>query len=586
MIRIQNSKIFKSMLAKLLVAVMVISSVIAMGPSISATAAAKPAISTKESNILVSKTYNLNINNKLKGATYQWKSSDNKIATVTTRGIVKGIKTGTVTITCTVKTSKATYKLTSNVIIRKPATSFTIDNKVSALNLGQKYNLNKIITPKTSNDKTYWTTSNLQIAAPKSNGVFTALKVGTVTITGKTLSGKKDSVTIKVVDKAGTVTTQKELEELLGSGVALITIKTDAEATFTIPEGIFSNQKLVVDAPKADVTNKGVFKTIEIKQIKSTTWHEQAVGNVLIITAPKASVIIDKDASASISIENNDTNLALVNNGTVSELILNANADVTISGTSTSSIPLTANVANATITTSIPLTLTCNEKINLVVLAGAETTIVTVTSKEFIPTITGTGTITVKVGTGANAETVPVVATPIVIPPVVIPSGPSGPSTPTPTPTVAVITGTVVDGTTSYVLPTELTNIKKVVVKFAGSSLDVNSEILETLQGFLTEDEATIHNWSGTTRTVKDYSGEIVTVEGDWNTLTKVVSFSGGGVLSGRSYNVTVNIESDTVTIERISTGATSIISKSADNKTLKITNVPFPFPLTFEVTY
>ena len=584
MIRIQNAKIFKSMLAKLLVAVMIVSSVITMSPSMSATAAAKPAISKKESNILVAKKYNLNINNKIKGSTYQWKSSNTKIATVTSRGIVKGIKTGKVTITCTVKTSKATYKLTSKVLIRIPATSFVINNKISALNLLQKYNLNKTIAPKTSNDKTYWTTSDSHIAAPNANGIFTAKKVGTVTITGKTLSGKKDSVTIKVVDQAGTVTTQKELEDLLGSGVALITIKTDAEATFTIPEGDYSNQKLVVDAPKADVTNKGVFKTIEIKQIKSTTWHEQAIGNVLIITAPNASVIIDKDASASISVENNDTKLTLVNNGTVSELVMNADADVTISGTTTTSIPITANVSNATITTSIPLTVTCNKKINLVILAGAEATIVTVASKELIPTITGTGTITVKVGTGENVEIVKVEATPveIVIPPVVFPSDPTPPTTPTTTKTVNRNT----DGT--YTLPANFSDITNVVVNYGEFHYQVNNTLLSALRGFILADSVTIGIWESivdTTQTIGTNPKQGVHVEAISGDSAKKVTFT-GGQLADRIYKVKVN-NTGSVTITRMILGLPVLpctISKSADNITLTISEVPVN--LSFEVTY
>lgn len=257
-------KLMKNVLAKLLVGALLVSTVTIANPNVTL-AAKKPVISKTEQTILEGKKFNLNINNKVKGSTYTWKTSNKKVATVNKRGFVTGVSKGKVTITCVVKTPKTTYELKSKIIIRKPATEIAISNKVSALNVGQKYNLNRTLTPKTSNDLTTLTSSDKAIANPNKNGVFTALKEGTVTITAKTLSGAKDTVTIKVVDKDGIVTTQEELDALLGSGVAKITLKTNSTGTFTIAKGDYSKVVLVIDAPYATVKNEGTFKSVTNK---------------------------------------------------------------------------------------------------------------------------------------------------------------------------------------------------------------------------------------------------------------------------------------------------------------------------------
>jgi len=240
-----------------------ISSAIAM-------AAGKPTISKKSQYILIGEKFDLNIKNKIKNSTYKWKSSDKKVATVNSKGVVTAKSKGTATITCTITTpGKEVIKQTCKVTVIEPALKIRISNKISKMNVGQEYDLNRKLTPGSSNDKTTWISSDETIAKPNSSGVFRALKEGTVTITAKTLSGASDSVTITVVDKDGIVKNQKELDSLLGSGVSIITIKTDEELKLTIKSGYYLNQKLVIDAPNAEIENYGKFKSVDIKRIKN-----------------------------------------------------------------------------------------------------------------------------------------------------------------------------------------------------------------------------------------------------------------------------------------------------------------------------
>jgi hypothetical protein len=558
---------------------MILSSAITVAPNTSVSAATKkqPEISKKVSSILIGKTYNLNIKNKVAGSTYKWTSSNKKVATVDNRGVVTGMKQGTVTIKCKITAPKATYQLSDKVTIRQPAKSVKINNKIATVNVGQTYDLNRTISPKTSLDITTWTSDDSDIVKMGKKGKFTALKEGTATITAKTLSGKTDKVTIQVIDEKGLVSTQKELDALLGSGAELITLKTEEETEFTIPEGNYSKQTLVVDAPKADIVNKGVFKAVEIKNIKPETWTEQAVGNVIIVSAGKARVVIDEGASASIEVKSDGSKLTLVNNGTVKELTAGDKAEVEISGTSTEAIPVNVNAAGAVITTSVPLTIKCNEKIKLVILPGAEKTTITVEDEKFIPDIVGDVTIVITIGTGDDAVTKTVTGTPVESQ-----SGTGGGGgggyTPTPTEVTKTVTAENKDGISTFILPVELKNLTKVVVNYNREKYPINKTILTMLNGFLSDTSYTLELWKNTESYSNTYDNKTVTVKGDKGSSTKTVTFD------NRAYTVTVNPAGENTTIDvKAPSGITYNLSKSG-NKSLLITNAPDS--LTFDVTY
>lgn len=125
-----------------------------------------------------------------------WRSSNKKIATVNSKGVIKaGKKTGTAKITVTLMSGKkATLKV-------KVQTSRVRTTKISGLKKnvrlkkGQKLTLRPVLSPLTSQEKVTYTSSNKKVATVSKKGVITAKKKGTVKITVK--SGKKSYV-IKV----------------------------------------------------------------------------------------------------------------------------------------------------------------------------------------------------------------------------------------------------------------------------------------------------------------------------------------------------------------------------------------------------
>jgi len=67
------------------------------------------------------------------------------------------------------------------------------------LSVGQTLQLEAAVLPATAETTLSWTTSSKKVATVDENGLVTAVKKGSATITVKTANGKKDTVKIKVV---------------------------------------------------------------------------------------------------------------------------------------------------------------------------------------------------------------------------------------------------------------------------------------------------------------------------------------------------------------------------------------------------
>ena len=108
-----------------------------------------------------------------------WKSSNRKVATVTSKGKITGKKAGKATITVKLKSGKSA-KLTVTVQKTKvKTTKLKLNKKSLTLKKGKKYQLSATVTPLTSQEKVKFTTSNKKILTVTSKGKITAKKKGT-----------------------------------------------------------------------------------------------------------------------------------------------------------------------------------------------------------------------------------------------------------------------------------------------------------------------------------------------------------------------------------------------------------------------
>lgn len=131
-------------------------------------------------------------NDTAKTVTYT--TSNKAVATVSSTGVVKGVKAGTAVITATCGNAKAICKVTVKTSTIKFAAS------AASVYTGKTVTVKATATP--SATVTY-TTSNKAIATVSSTGVVKGIKAGTVTITATTSTGLK--ATCKVTVKAPSV---------------------------------------------------------------------------------------------------------------------------------------------------------------------------------------------------------------------------------------------------------------------------------------------------------------------------------------------------------------------------------------------
>lgn len=160
------------------------------------------ALNVSSRSVTVGKTYKLTATVSPSNATLKnvsWKSSNSKIASVDKNGVVKGIKAGKATITCTTNDSGKTAKC--EITVKNVVASSVALNKTNiTITTGTSATLKATVLPEnTYNKNVTWSSSNTSVATVSSSGKITAKKPGTATITCKTVSGGKTATcTVKV----------------------------------------------------------------------------------------------------------------------------------------------------------------------------------------------------------------------------------------------------------------------------------------------------------------------------------------------------------------------------------------------------
>ena len=130
--------------------------------------------------------------------TVTWTTSDQTIATVS-NGVVTAKKVGSATITAKAGSKTATCQIT---VVATEVTSVSLNKTTASLKAGETVTLTATVNPSDATDKTVTWTSSDQTVATVSNGVVTAKKVGTATITAK--AGSKTATCQITVEPSST----------------------------------------------------------------------------------------------------------------------------------------------------------------------------------------------------------------------------------------------------------------------------------------------------------------------------------------------------------------------------------------------
>jgi chitinase len=182
--------------------------------------------------------------------TVTWKSSNNKVATVSDTGLVKAKSVGEATITATFNGKKISsqinvVELNTDKVVLEYGGMFDATRS----NFGTVKTL-KVIG---SQDKVSWTSSNKNVATVNSSGKVTAKGPGNATITAN-INGAKITCNVKVLQMSFS-----KLELSKGENFSLNVLGTDSPILW------FSNKKSVAIVSEDGVVtakNKGTAKII------------------------------------------------------------------------------------------------------------------------------------------------------------------------------------------------------------------------------------------------------------------------------------------------------------------------------------
>ena len=308
-----------------------------------------PALSATKLSVYVGKTATLQMKNT--NAKVAWSTSNKSIATVNSKGVVKGIKAGNANITATVNkkkyvckvtvkkqaSSKPTPKPTKKPVIKVAGIKLSLAGSTSStnsINIGTTGNVIATIAPANATNKTVsWKTSNADILSINSNGQVVAKKVGTAKITATAVDGSKKtaSISIKVVRpviKVSSITVRVESgysSTILDNGnTSLIAVVSPSNASNTAVKWSSSSSSIASVDSSGYVTGKKAGTVT----IKATAADGSKVYGSIVITVKPA--VTTKVTSVKVSVAPGCSDRIYDNNGKtkLNAEVLPANASI------------------------------------------------------------------------------------------------------------------------------------------------------------------------------------------------------------------------------------------------------------------
>ena len=155
------------------------------------TAVSSVSLNVASPRVAVGSTYQLVATVLPSGASNKavtWTSATPTVATVSTSGLVTGVRTGTARIT--VRTVDGGFTAVSTATVVVAVRGVTLNRSTLALRRNATSTLNATVAPSNAATKNVtWTSSNTTIATVGSNGVVTARRAGSCVITVRTTDG-------------------------------------------------------------------------------------------------------------------------------------------------------------------------------------------------------------------------------------------------------------------------------------------------------------------------------------------------------------------------------------------------------------
>ena len=262
--------------------------------------------------------------------TVTWTSSNEAVATIKD-GVVTAVSLGTATITAQAGEKTATCEIT---VEATPVTGITLNQTSVSLKVNERVTLTATVAPDDATDKTVsWTSSNDDIASVD-DGVVTALKLGTATITAK--AGDK-TATCEITVEATPVTSitlDRTSVSLRTNETVTLTATvnpddaTDKTVTWsssnsyvaTVKDGVVtavSPGTATITAKAGDQTASCVI-TVEATQVTGISLNKTSVSLKVNETVTLTATVTPADATdKTVTWSSSNTGVATVKNGVV-----------------------------------------------------------------------------------------------------------------------------------------------------------------------------------------------------------------------------------------------------------------------------
>lgn len=170
-------------------------------------------------------------------------SKNKKVATVNSKGTVKGVKVGTTTITVKLTYNKKSVTKKCKVTVKAAVKKVAVKKSSVSVKVGKTSQITTTVTPAKALQSVTYTSKNKKIATVTSKGKIKGIKAGTTTITVKAKDGSAKKATVKV-------TVTKDTPATAAPTVAAT--ETPVPATIQTPGVTPTPTPLVTVGPKED----------------------------------------------------------------------------------------------------------------------------------------------------------------------------------------------------------------------------------------------------------------------------------------------------------------------------------------------
>lgn len=246
-----------------------------------------------------------------------WSVNDSTIGTISTDGKLSTLKAGTVTVTCKAKDAGAksdTATVTVNPISVK-SVSFNPNSK--AMKVGETYQTVVDVLPANAANKSItYSTSDATIATVSTSGVVTAVKAGSVVITGTaadkgTVKGMCN-ITVTNIDVSTVTVAPKTASINVGSTSTLTSSVLPANATIKTVSWSVDKPAIATVSSTGVVT--GVSSGTAVVTVQSTT--NAAINDKCVVTVNDVFVAtVDPTSIAIAPTETSQVQLTVTKNG-------------------------------------------------------------------------------------------------------------------------------------------------------------------------------------------------------------------------------------------------------------------------------